>query len=273
METLGEYLKRERECRDISLEEISRKTKIREDLLTGLEEDRLDSSVSSVFIKGFLRAYARYVGLDPGEVMLRYETTVEGEGQVSAERARTKGRKQRLLRYIVLPVSALIVVGGILFALFQRPGTLQKETPDQHSVKPLDGRPPEVESPLAEEKSPPEETPVPTPGPEGTEALPPPSRPTQPTAPPNPEPLAGIEIELRAVEDTWLRIQIDGEPPAEVLLKKGQTLSQVGEQEIRMTVGNAGGLEIVHNGKTVGELGQLGKVVHLSIGPMEVKVE
>ena len=79
MESLGKYLKKERETRKISLKELSKNIKIREQLLKAVEEDRHDLLPSSTYVKGFLSAYAKYIGLDPNEVILRYENFLKGE--------------------------------------------------------------------------------------------------------------------------------------------------------------------------------------------------
>jgi cytoskeletal protein RodZ len=72
-ETLGQYLKRERESRRISLEELSRTTRINHPFLRALEENDFDFFSQDDFIPGFLRLYARHVGLDCQEVFQRYE--------------------------------------------------------------------------------------------------------------------------------------------------------------------------------------------------------
>ena len=63
MVSVGKYLKAERESRNLSLREVSESTKIKELLLRSLEEDRYDLISSPVYVKGFLDAYARYLGL------------------------------------------------------------------------------------------------------------------------------------------------------------------------------------------------------------------
>ena len=73
MESLGKDLKAERELRNLSLEEAANFTKIREPLLRAIEDDRYELLPPSFYVKGFLVAYARYLGLDPNEVILRYQ--------------------------------------------------------------------------------------------------------------------------------------------------------------------------------------------------------
>src|SRR5262245_51545846 len=69
MATFGETLTRERELREISLRQISEATKINIRYLEALEENRFDSLPGGLFNKGFIRAYANFIGLD-GEAMV-----------------------------------------------------------------------------------------------------------------------------------------------------------------------------------------------------------
>ncbi len=80
-ETLGQYLKRERESRTVSLEELSKGTRISRPFLEALEEDDFSSFPQRVFIPGFLKGYARYVGLDIKEVLARYQVQSELEAR------------------------------------------------------------------------------------------------------------------------------------------------------------------------------------------------
>jgi cytoskeletal protein RodZ len=73
MESLGKYLKTERERRNLSLEEAAKFTKIRIQFLRAIEEDRYELLLPSVYVKGFLTQYVRYLGLNPNEVILRYQ--------------------------------------------------------------------------------------------------------------------------------------------------------------------------------------------------------
>ena len=72
MKSFGAYLKDERESRKISLEEISRATKIRRAILEAIEKDQAEVLLPEVVVKGFIDTYARYVGLDPKEVLSQY---------------------------------------------------------------------------------------------------------------------------------------------------------------------------------------------------------
>ena len=68
MASLGQTLKEEREARNISIEEIAAATKIVPRYLEALEADRLDIMPGGFFIRGIIRTYARFLGLDGDDV-------------------------------------------------------------------------------------------------------------------------------------------------------------------------------------------------------------
>jgi cytoskeletal protein RodZ len=71
-ESVGQYLKRRRESRSVSLEEIAIHTRISMDYLEALERDDFQFFPRKDYIEGFLRSYARCLGLDGEEVLRRY---------------------------------------------------------------------------------------------------------------------------------------------------------------------------------------------------------
>jgi cytoskeleton protein RodZ len=72
MGTFGERLRREREMRDISLDDISANTKIGTRLLRALEDEQFDQLPGGIFNKGYVRAYAKYVGIDEEQAVADY---------------------------------------------------------------------------------------------------------------------------------------------------------------------------------------------------------
>lgn len=69
----GEFLKKERELRRITLEEISKDTKVHTRFLEAIEQDDLSALPAKAFAKGFLRSYARMVGLDEEQIITNFE--------------------------------------------------------------------------------------------------------------------------------------------------------------------------------------------------------
>ncbi len=80
-ETIGQYLRRERESRAVSLEELSKGTRISRPFLEALEKDDFSFFPQRLFIPGFLKGYARYLGLNAKEVLSRYQIQSELEGR------------------------------------------------------------------------------------------------------------------------------------------------------------------------------------------------
>jgi len=88
MENFGGYLKSQREKKGIRLEEIASITKIHLHSLELLEASQWQHLPPEPFIRGFITAYAKYVGLDPKEVLLQYSNEIEidgGQSHSSAE--------------------------------------------------------------------------------------------------------------------------------------------------------------------------------------------
>jgi cytoskeleton protein RodZ len=278
MEPIGDYLKREREFRNISLEEISRTTKIRGSILQAIEENQLESIDSLVFVKGFLRAYAKYVGLDPTDVVLRYEASLENEEESPAPKKKTDSTQgQWKARYIVLPISLLVLCGFVLFLLIHDSGTLDTNRKPQSDEGPdsvpaghteSESSPPPSTMPGTEADRREDDSPLALGSPPSVN--PPPVHPQRPVLAPS-ETAPRIVIELRAFEDTWMQLSIDEGPSEEILLHPGEVISRHGVDNIDMKIGNAGGVELLYNGKDMGRPGESGKVVHLSIGPQDVQ--
>jgi len=73
-DSLGSYLRHERERQQVSLPEIAAATKIQLKFLEALEHDAYDQLPAPPFVVGFLRAYAQYVALDPEMVLTAYRS-------------------------------------------------------------------------------------------------------------------------------------------------------------------------------------------------------
>ena len=72
---LGDYLRRQRERRGMSVAELSRVTRIPSTSLEAIEAERFDELPGEVFVKGFLTAYAQAVRVLPAEIVARYTSS------------------------------------------------------------------------------------------------------------------------------------------------------------------------------------------------------
>ena len=89
-EAFGAWLRSERETRGISLEDVARVTKIQIRALERLEDAAFDELPADVFVRGFIRNYARVVGLDADKVLARYDDCGVTPGPAAAARARAQ---------------------------------------------------------------------------------------------------------------------------------------------------------------------------------------
>jgi cytoskeletal protein RodZ len=76
-ENFGEHLRREREVRNIALQDVSRTTKIPLRSLEKLEAGEYEALPGEVFVRGFIKSYARCVGLDDEDALLLYDSERE----------------------------------------------------------------------------------------------------------------------------------------------------------------------------------------------------
>jgi len=74
--TFGEHLKREREMRGVSLDEIAAATRIAPRFLRAIENEQWDELPGGVFNRGFVRAVAHYLGLDEESIVAEYGMVV-----------------------------------------------------------------------------------------------------------------------------------------------------------------------------------------------------
>jgi transcriptional regulator with XRE-family HTH domain len=77
----GDRLKREREMRGVSLDEVATATRIAPKYLEALENDQWDQLPGGVFNRGFIKSISRYLGLDEDSLMAEYDLVTQGQKQ------------------------------------------------------------------------------------------------------------------------------------------------------------------------------------------------
>jgi cytoskeleton protein RodZ len=222
MESVGELLRKEREALEKTIDDVVRATRMSEVVVAALEEDRFSAMPAAVYVKGHLRTYARYLGLDEEEIIQKYlrftqqQEDVEPDEweAVELELHEQTERSNRLALWIAI---ALIAVGIIVIAAVWWTGREPVEIP-----------PPE-----------------PTPAQQLQEAA------AQDTL------IEWHKLELTAVarERTWLRVVADGTPTADVTLDAGDQRTWQADERFVLDVGNGGGLELYLDGVFLGTAG------------------
>lgn len=250
MSSLGIRLREIRLAKGVSLEDIARSTRVGRRHLEALETDTWGELPAPVFVKGFIRAYCEFLDASPDEALELYR---EASGEpVKPERVQPAAHAPPSRRAGPLMVSLVLFValGASLFAL--RIGL--KSSPRPGAA--VSG------SALGDAGSVASSAPIPV-----TTV---PAVPVQPAPVPAGEPKpAGQRLLIRAVEPTWIRVQVDEGQVAEELLQAGAVREWTAARRFVLTVGNAGGLEVDLNGRRIPALGARGAVIQRLVLPVE----
>jgi cytoskeleton protein RodZ len=285
MEPFGACLKKAREKKGLSLEQVASKTRIPESRLHALESEDFANLPAKVFAKGFVRSYAKTLGLDEEETLQRFLEASDGfyaqvqsdspHVQVTLEAARQPIVSWKLI-LIIVAVIAIGVIGAIWswFPQQQKAPIALPEPEVSSPIKPIqESIPPsssseEGISPAAPIDSVPAQSSSPAPVP--TASQPKPMR--LPTVKPvlSTSPIPAIEkttddgsqiLEIEATQLTWVVVQSDQHTPKEALLQPGQRITWKADKQFLLTLGNAAGVLIRLNGEPQGPFGKPGQVV------------
>ena len=120
MSAFGENLRREREMRGVSLEEISSATKISMRFLEAIEREDFSKLPGGIFSRSFIRSYARYLGLDEERVVAEYQLAAHPQVDFDLHRMAagnsTSGRPASRTPLIATLVAVVLLAGGyVLF--------------------------------------------------------------------------------------------------------------------------------------------------------------
>ncbi len=107
----GEHLKREREMRGVSLEEISAATRISTRFLEALENERWEQLPGGIFNRGFIRAEAHFLGLDEESLVAEYALATDDKPSVAIWAAGPAPTRTWLI-VLLAAILAVILVGG-----------------------------------------------------------------------------------------------------------------------------------------------------------------
>jgi len=231
MDSLGKRLKKGREEKGISLEEVSKATKISKSVLRDLENDHYDALPPPVFIRGFIRSYSRYVGLNEKELLNLWEEIL-AKKRVDESQRKEKPKKDFDRKKLIPLLIILLILSFLLIFNLTTKKSSKIEIPSEPK-KSIGTEIPKIkEKGILNETSPPI-TYIP------------------------------IKLGVTCISRTWIEVTIDNEPSFEVTLFPGEEVSWGGEKRIELKVGNAGGIEITANGVPLKSFGKTGEVVRL----------
>jgi cytoskeletal protein RodZ len=134
METVGGYLKKQRELRNLPLNVISQSTKIQCRYLKAIEEDQYDQLPPRFYTRSYIALYAKCLGIDPVEAIQRYQQIQDPPTVIPPEVTEPPKTPRRSLKPWVF---SLPVFGMIVFVLFSTSFTSQTPYERRYSTESL----------------------------------------------------------------------------------------------------------------------------------------
>ena len=286
---LGEILKQARESRNLTVTDIENGTSIRKAYISALEEENWFALPSPVYVKGFIRNYADFLGIDSDALIEEYTNEVQGGAKkpgpsalptsdsvappdvftkpeeekvdipvkLNTPKNQKSGKKKSGFLMFVL-LLALICLGAFYYMNKNQTAvdnTVKEETKtaqvEKQEVKEEPKAQPKEEKkePKAEENKPVQAPAANTPAPSAA-----------PAAAPAQQQTSGVEVTAGFNGNCWTQVIVDGAVVFEDIGQDGQFFTWKGNNTIAITAGNAGAIDITHNGKKVGAMGKFGQV-------------
>lgn len=266
----GAVLMRCREYHEITLEEAAETTKIGVSHLEALENDRIREFASPAHLKGFLRIYAVYLGLNPDDLMKLYERLYAPE-KASASAGGATASTGEPRRKIRIPWQKLTLPAGLLLLILITSAVINRsQNPArQQAALPAPAAPPAVSVPVQPPRT-------------SAGQLPPSAKKTSPPVPieaATPEetridtPAAqtseqekGFILRMKVLGTGTLAVSIDGAAAQDYDLAAGDVIEWKAERNIALELSNAGSVEAELNGRTLKPFGPSGRPAYVVLG-------
>jgi cytoskeletal protein RodZ len=232
--SIGAKLRQERLSQGVSIEEISRETRITVRYLKAIEDEEFAILPGVIFARNFVRQFALFLKLDPDPLVA--ELPAPNEPIVSLPDPPpwhlSSYQREHQIRTLLSPVLWVILIAatGEAWYHINHSAPTHAASPDPPALK-------------QQQQSAAAATPPPAPG-------------TAPIAVQE----HPVQVVLTAHEPVWLQTSVDDKPSFTGTLKPDETKEIAADEQVKIVVGNAGGLTISLNGKTVGPLGATGQV-------------
>ncbi|PYQ51802.1 MAG: hypothetical protein DMF59_06705 [Acidobacteria bacterium] len=240
--SFGEELRREREIRGISLKEIADATKISKRFLEAIERNDHRTLPAPVFTRGFIREYARYLGLNSDEIVNRYNFAAAGDDRIekSPHLERLTHRDlppkkgipppyARIDRNVYILLLIIAILAAATFVAMRHKKATAEAAKIESAITPPRPRP--VVKPPAEAGAP-------------------------QTQPP-------MRLSIEVSDDSFVILDADGKEVINTTLRRGAHRTVEARDSFHFrTVGNAAGIKLALNDVPLAPLGRDGEVIH-----------
>ena len=239
---IGDTLREARDKMELSVEDIEEATKIRRKYIRALEDNNFEVIPGKVYVRGFLRSYARCLNLDGDKLVQEFNEMNDYQMENNDPPQETiisipKNTGKRYKRY--LAAVAVVVLAGFIYLLGSSNANLQDKLSDRPgSPKSTDNQPYGGA----------------TPGNPGLK--------TPENGAKNEAPLMGMDVVLQVTDsECWMSIIVDDQNAFEGMVGPGNTKTFKGEESVQLKLGNAGAVKVMVNGRDYGFLGAQGQVI------------
>jgi cytoskeleton protein RodZ len=261
---LGPFLRYERERMNLSQDEIAQKIRLRRFIVEAIENEAWERLPPPVFVKGFVRSYAKTLDLDEKRVLDLYYRAAPPEPEILKPVDATRASHRVRILLSLLVVAAL---GCVAYFWYVKASTRDRENLSMaERAAPVER---EVSRPDKQEKVMMSALPETLPG--TISSTPPEQRPQEQapaeddSAPATDRELPALTLKALVKERTWISIRVDGDEPKEFIFQPGARPQWKGTRGFEIVVGNAAGVDFELDGKRIENLGQPGQVVRLSL--------
>ncbi len=271
MAGFGERLRRERELRGIKLEEIAEATKISVRYLRALEDEDLSQLPGGIFSKGFVRAYAKYLGIDEEQAIADF-VGMAGEAptplpEPPPEKPAIEERHSRW--WIVAAIIGLVALG-----LYVGRKPLRRQAGAMHPSSAEAATAPNASAPGAASALPAAATTDtgPSPGSAIATAAPLPAATPQNVAANRDAATASkVVVKLHTIQQAWVQWSVDNGPTEDAVFPPNVQKTLAGNLNVKLKVGDAAAVELTYNGKTMPPLGKDKQVKTVTFTPAGVE--
>ncbi len=263
--TFGEHLKREREMRGVSLDEISAATRIGTRFLEALENEQWDRLPGGVFNRGFVRAVARFLGLDEESLVAEYAlATNDRPAPVWTAESTAQGSGTQWLPWLLALLGVALAAGG--WFAWHRYAAARAARKAASTAGPAQAAyQSSGTSPGPATKVPPIASPAPASGSAGHVAPPPAA-----AMPPPAEP-ATLALKIEAGKTTVVQVIADGKSVFAGRIVARQSQRFQAQEKFEISARNANALLLELNGQTVAPLGPPGKPGKVTLTRRDLK--
>jgi cytoskeletal protein RodZ len=233
---IGNILKEARESRGLTLEKVEEETKIRKKYISAMEQDEFQTLPGPVYARAFLKNYAKYLNIDTEEIIEVLKEIHPGE-DIQAETTepvdKKAVKKAGLTRYWMY-FAAVLLISAVAVSIYY----------GARGINANRGAAEEGGNRSAVEATSQDDTLQ--------------QAPIQDNSPK----LTGVNVVLNVKSDkSWINVIVDGNQVFQGEIKAGESKSFEGKEIILVTLGNAGAVEVLENGKSIGFLGAAWEVV------------